>query len=48
MSELDDFRKREFEAGQKVYDRIDNGEVFDVDAALWNAHLKASTEGEDS
>ncbi|MFJ3672267.1 hypothetical protein ACIPSE_38005 [Streptomyces sp. NPDC090106] len=48
MSEDLTFEDRMFLASQGVYDRIVDGEVVDVEAALMDAHLEASEEGETS
>jgi hypothetical protein len=37
------FDNRLFQAGQHVYDRIEQGVVTDVEAELMDAHLTAST-----
>lgn len=37
-----DFQRRQFEADEEVLARINAGERLDVEAALMDAHLKAS------
>ncbi|WP_432027439.1 hypothetical protein [Streptomyces sp. 1222.5] len=39
---MDRFESRLFEEGQQVYARMEDGVVADVEAALMDAHLKAS------
>ncbi|MET7727530.1 hypothetical protein [Streptomyces mirabilis] len=46
MAEDLNFEDRMFMEGQAVYDAICRGEVQDVDAALMDAHLKASAADE--
>ncbi|MGV9352313.1 hypothetical protein [Streptomyces misionensis] len=41
------FSDRLFRAGQDVYDRIEQGQVQDVEAELMDAHLGASAAGDE-
>lgn len=43
----DTFQQRLHQAGEDVYTAIERGEVADVEAALMDAHLQASTEEDD-
>jgi hypothetical protein len=44
---MSDFQQRMLQAGEDVYTAIERGEITDVEAALMDAHLDASTEGSD-
>lgn len=44
----DDFQQRMADASEDVYQAIERGEHPDVEAALMDAHLQASADGEAS